>query len=150
MGFGGYFQNLMAAAIFMTLGLGVDDAFVIVDAVDAVDDDDDDLTVGDAAAAKLSEGLRSAGASILLTSCTDCAAFAACAATSNIPALTSFCGVAALCVACDFALQVTFGAGNGCFDVGVLEATPERNACSPRAMIARPKMSQIEWKSIEI
>ncbi|KAH8094147.1 hypothetical protein JL720_4139 [Aureococcus anophagefferens] len=93
MAFGGYFQNLMAAAIFMTLGLGVDDAFVVVDAVDAVDDDDDDLSVEEAAANKLGEGLRTAGASILLTSCTDAAAFAACAATSNIPAVTSFCGV---------------------------------------------------------
>ncbi|EGB08580.1 hypothetical protein AURANDRAFT_63945 [Aureococcus anophagefferens] len=145
MAFGGYFQNLMAAAIFMTLGLGVDDAFVVVDAVDAVDDDDDDLSVEEAAANKLGEGLRTAGASILLTSCTDAAAFAACAATSNIPAVTSFCGVAlgrkqkystrlqysfirtvstysfdrvaALCVACDFLLQVTFFAALLALDV---------------------------------
>ena len=40
------------------------------------------------------------------------------------------------------------------FHVGVLEASPERNAwhasSSSREMIARPKMSQIEWKPIEI
>lgn len=107
---GGYFHSLMAAAIFMTLGLGVDDAFVIVGAVDARDgdDDDDDLDVNAAAGAALADGLAQAGASILVTSTTDAAAFAACALTSRIPALTSFCGVAALCVGCDFLLQVTF------------------------------------------
>ena len=40
------------------------------------------------------------------------------------------------------------------FDVGVLEATPERQAwhasSSPRETIARPKISQIERKAIEI
>ena len=40
------------------------------------------------------------------------------------------------------------------FDVGVLEAVPERKAwhalSSPREMIARPKMSQNEWKTTEI
>ena len=40
------------------------------------------------------------------------------------------------------------------FNVGVLEAISERKAwhalSSPREMIARPKMSRIEWKSTEI
>ena len=40
------------------------------------------------------------------------------------------------------------------FNVGVLEAIPQKNAwhasSSSRGMIARPKMSQIEWKMIEI
>ena len=40
------------------------------------------------------------------------------------------------------------------FNVGVLEATPERKAWhalrSPREMIACPKISQIEWKTTEL
>ena len=42
----------------------------------------------------------------------------------------------------------------GRFNVGVFEATPQRQAWhalgSPREMIARPKMSPIEWKPIEL
>lgn len=106
---GGYFHALMGAVLFMVLGLGVDDAFVIVDAVDlefreARQDEED----ADAVADILGKALEKAGASVLVTSATDAAAFGACAITSVIPALSSFCACAALAVALDFAFQVTF------------------------------------------
>ena len=115
---GGYFHALMGAAIFMVLGLGVDDAFVIVDALDLVWADaesqgtlpfelDDQGAVG----AIVGEALRQAGASILVTSATDAFAFAACALTTSIPALRSFCGIAALAVFFDFCFQITWFVG---------------------------------------
>lgn len=103
------FHALMGAVLFMVLGLGVDDAFVIVDAVDLefreARQDEDDV---DAVADILGKALEKAGASVLVTSATDAAAFGACAITSVIPALSSFCACAALAVALDFAFQVTF------------------------------------------
>ncbi|KAJ8598564.1 hypothetical protein CTAYLR_001675 [Chrysophaeum taylorii] len=94
MRFGGSFHALMGAAIFMVLGLGVDDAFVIVDAADVEPD--------------LETAMNRAGSSILVTSATDSLAFLACALTTSIPALRSFCGVASTAIALDFAFQVTF------------------------------------------
>ncbi|KAJ8604978.1 hypothetical protein CTAYLR_006886 [Chrysophaeum taylorii] len=102
---GGYFHNLMGAVLFMVLGLGVDDAFVIVAAVEA-----ELATRGDVADVDdvLAKAMRNAGASVLVTSATDAAAFAACALVSRIPAIQSFCAVAALSVLMDFFFQVTF------------------------------------------
>lgn len=114
MAFGGYFHTLMAAVLFMVLGLGIDDAFVIVDALNlefeasrsdflASSQEDTDVV-----ATVIGRACRRAGASILVTTATDAAAFLACAVSSSIPAIQSFCAVAAISVVCDFTFQITF------------------------------------------
>lgn len=111
MAFGGYFHNLMGAVLFMVLGLGVDDAFVVVEAVDyeieqeAANNNNQAVSSVDQL---ISRAMRNAGASILVTSTTDASAFAACAWASSIPAVQSFCAVAAISIALDFFFQITF------------------------------------------
>jgi len=154
-GCGGSFHALMAAAVFMTLGLGVDDAFVIVDAVDDAADAaarrredlarrsrDDDAYGDDAVSDIIGAGLGRAGAQILLTSVTDAAAFGACALTTSIPALRSFCGVAALCVAVDFVFQVTLFVALLALLSETTAAPPERRSGAEKrfakALTSRP------------
>jgi len=82
---------------FILLGIGVDDAFVIVNAFNRerkasrLSEDNDSL------GKRAGRALARAGASITVTSMTDLVAFGI-SASSAIPALGSFCGYAAICI----------------------------------------------------
>lgn len=82
---------------FVLLGIGVDDAFVIVNAFDRErrvrreDESDEELVE------RSSRGLARAGASITVTSLTDLVAFAI-SSSSALPALSSFCAYASICI----------------------------------------------------
>lgn len=82
---------------FVLLGIGVDDGFVIANAfnrerkVARKDESDDDIAV------RAGRALARAGASITVTSATDLVAFAI-SSSSSLPALSSFCAYAAICI----------------------------------------------------
>lgn len=91
---GFFFGPVHSLLPFILLGIGVDDAFVIVNAfnrernVPRSKEDDDDLIK------RCGRALARAGASITVTSLTDLVAFGI-SASSALPALASFCAYAA-------------------------------------------------------
>eukprot|EP00035_Acanthoeca_spectabilis_P003539 m.93810 g.93810 ORF g.93810 m.93810 type:complete len:338 (-) comp12186_c0_seq1:2462-3475(-) len=84
---------------FLLLGLGIDDAFVIVQNYRQVED-------RSSPAAILGATMRSAGSSITVTSISDTVAFLSCLGNS-LPVIRAVCGFGALGVVVDFAYQVT-------------------------------------------
>ncbi|KAJ8614618.1 hypothetical protein CTAYLR_008988, partial [Chrysophaeum taylorii] len=109
-------------AIFLVLGIGLDDSFVIMGAVeDRLDDDpsisplDSDArqviassaTVEDVTAKRIVHTLASAGPSITVTSLTDAAAFIA-GSFVDIPDIAAFNRFCAVSVLVDYAMQLTF------------------------------------------
>jgi Niemann-Pick C1 protein len=94
-GIGLFFGPVHSLLPFILLGIGVDDAFVIVNAfnrertVPRSQESNTDL------AKRSANALARAGASITVTSLTDLVAFGI-SASSSLPALASFCGYAAI------------------------------------------------------
>ena len=92
-----FFGPVHALLPFVLLGIGVDDAFVIVNAfnrerkVSRVSEDNEALVVRSA------RSLARAGASITVTSATDLVAFSI-SSSSALPALASFCAYAAISI----------------------------------------------------
>ena len=93
------FNNVVTSLVVIIMGLGVDDAFVIMDNYDQVRDIPD-------LKQRMVVALGKAGASILATSSTDMIAFAAGTSTA-LPAIRAFCIYAAVCIFADFVFQVT-------------------------------------------
>lgn len=95
--FGLFFGPVHQLLPFVLLGIGIDDAFVIVNAfnrerkVKRVDEDDSSLTE------RSGRAMARAGASILVTSSTDLVAFAI-SSSSALPALSSFCAYASIAI----------------------------------------------------
>ena len=94
------FNPVVNSVIFVLLGVGVDDALVILEHVDK------EYSAGTKPRLRIPNALSKAGASISLTSFTDFAAFMA-GATTIIPALRIFCIFAAVAIFIDFAMQLT-------------------------------------------
>ena len=88
---------------FILIGIGVDDMFVLVSALDS---ESHDLPVRE----RMARAMGKAGVSITITSLTDLFAFAL-GASSQLPALATFCSFAAIGIAADFLLQISFFAG---------------------------------------
>jgi Niemann-Pick C1 protein len=84
-------QNVHTLLPFLLLGIGVDDMFVICNAVDQTDINKPTLD-------RIQEAFAHAGPSITLTSMTDAIAFF-CGSSSSIMALKSFCVFAGLSIA---------------------------------------------------
>lgn len=95
--FGLFFGPVHSLLPFILLGIGVDDAFVIVNAFNRERNvkrsGEDDAAIGK----RSGRALARAGASITVTSLTDLVAFAISSA-SKLPALASFCGYAAISI----------------------------------------------------
>ena len=106
---GSPFTALHSCAAFITLGIGIDDAFIITSAVYNAKNEHRKLgTAGPQDIGTLVKiGLARCGPSILLTSLTDFCAFIS-NISSNIFAIRNFALVAAIMVFIDFVLQVTF------------------------------------------
>ena len=100
---GSPFTALNAVAIFITFGIGIDDAFIIASAAHDDEAAEHDTTIRD----KVVRGIRKAGPSILLTSVTDFAAFVS-NYSSNVYGIREFSKVAGLMVLVDFLFQITF------------------------------------------
>eukprot|EP01063_Lacrimia_lanifica_P012902 TRINITY_DN1959_c0_g4_i1.p1 TRINITY_DN1959_c0_g4~~TRINITY_DN1959_c0_g4_i1.p1 ORF type:complete len:939 (+),score=334.49 TRINITY_DN1959_c0_g4_i1:41-2857(+) len=94
------FNNVVQVLILVLLGLGVDDAFIIMyswwDCAETVDMKE-----------RLVMAMRHAGPAILLTSLTDLVAFLV-GSSSDLPALRDFCFYATFGIFFDFLYQVTF------------------------------------------
>jgi len=88
---------------FILIGIGVDDMFVLTAALEA---ESSDLPVKE----RMARAMGHAGVSITVTSLTDLFAFAL-GSTSALPALSTFCVFAAVGIAADFLLQISFFAG---------------------------------------
>ncbi|KAJ1458309.1 patched [Pelagophyceae sp. CCMP2097] len=121
LGAGVKFSPVQTLVIFLTLGIGLDDAFVIIGAETNLS-----TTIGqDAVALHVASrravvALAVAGPSITVTSLTDCAAFVAGEAPrsfTRIPAIRAFCLLSAACVACDYVLQITLFVSFFVFDI---------------------------------
>jgi len=85
--------------IFILLGVGIDDAFIINDAFERVDQSLDP-------AARLVEAFDEVGPAVLLTSLTDFVAFLG--ISYKIAAILWFCTTAAIAVFAVFLFQITF------------------------------------------
>jgi predicted RND superfamily exporter protein len=100
MGLGAPFSLVVNSVIFVVLGIGVDDSFVVLEFLEK------ESILGTDPVWRIPNALANAGGSITLTSITDFAAFLAGSATI-IPALQSFSQFAATTIMVDFLLQVT-------------------------------------------
>eukprot|EP00978_Attheya_sp_CCMP212_P025083 scaffold80008_cov47-Attheya_sp.AAC.5 len=96
-GFGLFFGPVHSLLPFILLGIGVDDAFVIVNAFNRERKVRRSEENNAAIAKRSASALARAGASITVTSLTDLVAFAI-SSSSALPALSSFCGYAAICI----------------------------------------------------
>lgn len=101
--FGVYFSSLTYNIPFLLLGLGVDDAFVIVSEYHRAIKFNPKGTIEEI----LTATAEHAGLSIFITSLTDGLAFLI-GATTVIPALRNFCIQAGVCVIMIFIFQITF------------------------------------------
>ncbi len=105
--FGLFFGPVHSLLPFILLGIGVDDAFVIVNAFDRerrgrrTSEDNAELSK------RCARALARAGASITVTSATDLVAFGISSA-SSLPALASFCAYAAISIFFLWAFSATF------------------------------------------
>jgi predicted RND superfamily exporter protein len=116
------FSLVVNSVVFVLLGIGVDDAFVIIAAIKAKEREMARTTwqqtgkrlgadgsvdaAQEAIIEKVAAGLAVAGASITLTSATDFVSFIV-GTSTVIPALSAFCVYAAVTIAFDFFLQCT-------------------------------------------
>lgn len=82
---------------FVLLGIGADDAFVIVNAFDRARKVPRAQETNEGIMMRSGKALSRAGASITVTSMTDLVAFAI-SSSSALPALASFCAYAAICI----------------------------------------------------
>uniref|UniRef100_A0A7S1FIA0 SSD domain-containing protein n=1 Tax=Noctiluca scintillans TaxID=2966 RepID=A0A7S1FIA0_NOCSC len=103
------YTSLVQSMLFIILGIGVDDSFVIVNALDWTDPS---LPVDQ----RMSKALSRAGMSIFVTSLTDSVAFAL-SVSSILPALSWFCIYAAVTIVFVFMYQVFFFAALVTFDM---------------------------------
>lgn len=88
---------------FILIGIGVDDMFVLINALESVPVD---LPVPE----RIAKAMAHAGVSVTITSITDIMAFLL-GSSSKLPALSAFCVYAAFGILADFALQISFFAG---------------------------------------
>eukprot|EP00526_Cylindrotheca_closterium_P001359 CAMPEP_0113628114 /NCGR_PEP_ID=MMETSP0017_2-20120614/14568_1 /TAXON_ID=2856 /ORGANISM="Cylindrotheca closterium" /LENGTH=897 /DNA_ID=CAMNT_0000538409 /DNA_START=59 /DNA_END=2752 /DNA_ORIENTATION=- /assembly_acc=CAM_ASM_000147 len=91
--FGFFFGPVHSLLPFILLGIGVDDAFVIVNAFNRERDGPRSKEDNEALTQRCARALARAGASITVTSLTDLVAFGI-SASSSLPALASFCAYA--------------------------------------------------------
>ena len=102
-----FFGPVHSLLPFILLGIGVDDAFVIVNAFNRErkgprsSEDNEDL------AKRCAKAMARAGASITVTSMTDLVAFGI-SSSSNLPALASFCAYAAVGIVFLWGFAATF------------------------------------------
>ncbi|KAH8050249.1 hypothetical protein JL722_11453 [Aureococcus anophagefferens] len=150
---GAIFSATASIAVFLVLGIGLDDAFVICGAElvhfgDFHDDVDriaeGSATVDDVAARRVERAMAAAGPSITVTSVTDFCAFVAGSFTA-IPAISSFCAFCAAAVAVDFLLQVSLFVAIFSLDLrrklrrAVAErASGDRARCCERCCVKEP------------
>ena len=95
--FGLFFGPVHSLLPFILLGIGVDDAFVIVNAFNRERKGPKSGETNQDLVGRCSRGLARAGASITVTSLTDLVAFAI-SSSSALPALASFCAYAAISI----------------------------------------------------
>ena len=88
---------------FILIGIGIDDMFVLVAALESESASLDPQE-------RMARAMAKAGVSITITSFTDAMAFVL-GTASQLPALSTFCGFAAIGIAADFLLQISFFAG---------------------------------------
>jgi len=96
-GLGLFFGPVHSLLPFILLGIGVDDAFVIVNAFNRERKVPRSQETNSMIRQRSARALARAGASITVTSVTDFVAFAI-SSSSRLPALASFCAWAAICI----------------------------------------------------
>lgn len=97
------YNETVNIALFVLMGVGVDDAFVIVRALEDVADAGEEGGTPD----RIGKAMADCGSSIFLSSSTNAVAFAF-GATTPLPALRSFCIYASVGMVFDLLFQVTF------------------------------------------
>jgi len=105
-----FFGPVHSLLPFILLGIGVDDAFVIVNAFNRERKLKRTAESNTELANRAARSLARAGASITVTSATDLVAFAI-SSSSALPALASFCGYAAICIFFLWFFAATFFSG---------------------------------------
>ena len=96
-GFGLFYGPVHSLLPFVLIGIGVDDAFVIVNACNRELDRPKGAESNRDVADRCARALARAGASITVTSLTDLVAFAI-SSSSTLPALASFCAYASVSI----------------------------------------------------
>eukprot|EP00397_Hematodinium_sp_SG-2012_P014526 GEMP01014770.1.p1 GENE.GEMP01014770.1~~GEMP01014770.1.p1 ORF type:complete len:875 (+),score=159.88 GEMP01014770.1:42-2666(+) len=110
------FSTMSFMAAFIIFGVGIDDTFVFVDAYDRIiHTTDDSMSIDQRIEFSVSAALSEVGASITLTSVTDCVAFFA-GATIDVDIIRGFCVTAGVAVVAVFILQSTLFAACLVFD----------------------------------
>ncbi|ESO85119.1 hypothetical protein LOTGIDRAFT_130973, partial [Lottia gigantea] len=120
--FGLEYGPLHSILPFLLLGIGVDDMFVIMGALNNLNPDEIELEIPE----KMGHVLKHAGLSVTVTSLTDIVAFGI-GATTQLPALKSFCGFASLGILGLFVFQLVFFTATLTLDQK--RRGDDRNAC---------------------
>ncbi|XP_046328844.2 protein patched homolog 1-like isoform X1 [Haliotis rufescens] len=107
---------------FLLLGIGVDDMFVIIGALNNLTPDEREMEIPE----KVGRILRHAGVSVTVTSLTDIVAFAI-GASTILPALRSFCIFAAFGILGLYIMQTVFF--TACLAVDLQRVSGMRDAC---------------------
>lgn len=106
-GSGLFFGPVHSLLPFILIGIGVDDAFVIVNAFNRERKEARSSESNEDISTRAARAMKRAGASITVTSLTDMVAFGI-SASSRLPALASFCAYAAVGVIFLWAFSCTF------------------------------------------
>lgn len=106
------FNTLCAILPFILVGIGVDDAFVLVSGLDRASaqltyEPEQRKTYKEIAQERIQQTMATVGPTVTATSLTNIIAFLLGSITA-IPALRSFCIYAGICILCDYIMQVTF------------------------------------------
>jgi len=110
---GSPFTALHICAVYITLGVGVDDAFIIAQSIF----NEESVNANLGKVERIKRGLGKCGPSLLLTSLTNFCAFMS-NASSTVFAIRNFSMVAAMMIIIDYVLQITFFVACCSLDLG--------------------------------
>lgn len=119
-----FYSPVHTSLFFIIMGLGVDDIFVIMSSLRAINSESKELKLSE----KIGKTLEKAGASITITSLTDIIAFLV-GGSTVLPSLKSFCIFAAVCILMTYLYVVTFFVAVLTIDEKRL--AQNRNGCIP-------------------
>ena len=134
-----FFSPMTQVLPFLIVGIGVDDIFVLVNALDGTDP-------AEPLEKRMETTLRESGVAIFATSVTDAVAFL-CGSMTRMPAIREFCFFAATTIMADFLITITFFAA--CVTWDERRKAASRSDCVPCLRVRGARSSVHRVKVVE-